>query len=303
MENMPTTGRPFFSVIVPTYKRPRSLTNLLNALTCQSFSLHDIEVIVVDDGGGIDLLAVLSPFRKTLDLTIIDQKNAGPAAARNHGARLARGAVLAFIDDDCEPHIRWLERLAKTIEKNPDCICGGKTVNSLTDNPFSQATQMLMDFVYREYKPENNLGAFFMGNNLAVRRKEFFDLGGFDPTLRYGEDREFCYRWVSSQRTLVFSPNAVVYHAHFLTFPSFLALHFHYGVGTSYLRKRCHQQGLKRVKLGPASYYIDLMLMPYKATNKYTQRLFMSALLLASQIAYILGYLWDSSKVLPGKPT
>jgi GT2 family glycosyltransferase len=161
---------------------------------------------------------------------------------------------------------------------------------------------MLMDFVYRAYKPENNLGAFFMGNNLAVHRKGFFDLGGFDPTLRYGEDREFCYRWILSRRPLVFSPDAVVYHAHFLTFASFLSLHFHYGIGTSLLRMRCHQQGLKRIKFGPASYYIDLLIMPWRTANNFAQRLFMSALLLASQTAYILGYLWDSRKVLLRKP-
>jgi GT2 family glycosyltransferase len=57
---------------------------------------------------------------------------------------------------------------------------------------------------------------FFPSNNLAVSKKRFHELGGFDTSflLAGGEDREFCYRWLQSGGRLRRAPNAVVEHAH-----------------------------------------------------------------------------------------
>jgi len=283
----------FFSVIVPTYRRPRDLAKLLEALAQQTFPKDRFQVIVVDDGGGILLDTIVAPFQRVLNLTLVCQENTGPAAARNHGASFAKGTFLAFTDDDCRPAPSWLQALAEVLEQYPLSLCGGRTRNALVNDPFAQATQNLADYVYREYKPAHNVGAFFLTNNLALPRKEFLKMGGFDPSLRFGEDRELCRRWTWQRDDLVFIPNALVYHSHPLRLASFLRLHFSYGTGTAQFKKRCAQKGLKPARLSPPSYYVKLLFLGL-GEKKNAHGLLISVLLLLSQLCYTTGYAWEA---------
>src|SRR3712207_1403127 len=94
---------PFFSVIVPTYERPAQLAACLGALARLDCPAASFEVIVVDDGSAAAPGRRLDEFRDLLDVRLLTQANAGPAAARNRGASEARGSFLAFTDDDCAP--------------------------------------------------------------------------------------------------------------------------------------------------------------------------------------------------------
>ena len=283
----------FFSVIVPTYKRPHKLIKLLEALTKQTFPKDRFEVIVVDDVGDILLNTIAAPFQRALNLTLVCQENAGPAAARNHGTSFAKGTFLAFTDDDCRPAPGWLQAMAEALEQSPKSLCGGRTLNALIKNPFSQATQALADYVYENYKPPDNVGSFFLSNNLALPRKEFLKMGGFDSSLRFGEDRELCRRWIWQGGALIFIPEALVYHSHPLRFTSFLRLHFLYGTGTVQFKKRFVHKGLKPAHLSPPSYYVKLFLWGLRE-QKNANGLLISVLLLLSQLCYTAGYAFEA---------
>lgn len=297
----PVREKLFFSVVVPTYRRPHDLAKLLEALSQQTFPKDGFQVIVLDDGGGILLDTVVAPFRKILNLTLVCQENKGPAAARNHGASLAEGTFLVFTDDDCRPDPGWLMALAGALEQSPRSLCGGKTRNALVKNPFSQATQDLADYVYREYKPVRNVGAFFLTNNLALPRKDFLEMGGFDPGLRFGEDRELCRRWTWRRGALVFVPEALVYHSHPLNLASFLRLHLSYGAGTAQFKKRCGRKGLKPAQLSPPSYYVKLLFLGL-GEKKNAHGLLIGVLLLLSQLCYIVGFTWEAGRNRIGEP-
>ncbi|WP_198378421.1 glycosyltransferase [Neoroseomonas rubea] len=101
---------PFVSVIVPTYRRPALLRRLLLSLVAQDWPRDRYEVIVVHRPGdeesarAFETLARGGPMalrRLTLDVV-------GPGRKRQHGADHARGAILAFIDDDCEATPGWI---------------------------------------------------------------------------------------------------------------------------------------------------------------------------------------------------
>ena len=77
------TTPPFFSVIVPTYRRPERLAACLRALAGLDYPRERFEVIVVDDGGG----ATLDGAPATIDLTLVTQAHAGPAAATHAATR------------------------------------------------------------------------------------------------------------------------------------------------------------------------------------------------------------------------
>ena len=100
------TDAPTFSIVIPTFARSALLRRCLDGMTRLEATAFLFEVIVVDDGGPEPLDSLIASYADRLDLRLIRQSRAGPAAARNAGVALARGRFLAFIDDDCVTTIR-----------------------------------------------------------------------------------------------------------------------------------------------------------------------------------------------------
>jgi hypothetical protein len=67
----------------------------------------------------------------------------------------AKGQFLAFTDDDCRPAADWLQALAQRFATAPDHAVGGRTVNALTNNPYTTASQLIVDFVYAYYNADS----------------------------------------------------------------------------------------------------------------------------------------------------
>ena len=82
---------PFFSVVVPTYRRPGQLAACLGALSRLDYPRDRFEVIVVNDGSPAPPQGEVEGFRDRLDVQLLRQAHAGPAAARNAGVTRARG--------------------------------------------------------------------------------------------------------------------------------------------------------------------------------------------------------------------
>jgi len=99
---------PQVSIVVPAYMRPHTLQLCLDALAKQDFPPSAYEIIVVDDGSA-DGTAELA---RSASVHVISQPNTGAAAARNAGARAARGEFLLFTDADCAPVSAGLKRLS-----------------------------------------------------------------------------------------------------------------------------------------------------------------------------------------------
>src|SRR5688500_18557195 len=107
------------SVVIPTRDRPEALRRCRAALAGQPVSRERFEVIVVNDGGLRSLHECMTPFRDRLELRLFEPPHGGPARARNVGAEHARGPVLAFTDDDCEPQPDWLVVACKSAQRHP----------------------------------------------------------------------------------------------------------------------------------------------------------------------------------------
>ena len=116
---------PRFSVVVPTYDRADSVGHTLASVFAQT--LDDFELVVVDDGSTDDTLGALARIDDPR-LVVATQANAGPAAARNHGMRLARGAHVAFLDSDDLWYPEFLETAARLLDEDPDVLLYGQIV-------------------------------------------------------------------------------------------------------------------------------------------------------------------------------
>src|SRR4051812_28612666 len=142
---------PFFSIIVPTYERPAQLSLCLQALARLDYPSRDFEVVVVDDGSAKPPNDIATQFPAAFSLQILRHERTGPAGARNFGSLHARGEFLAFTDDDCQADPQWLRELAPCCAANPDRIIGGRTINALPQNPYSETSQAIIDAVYSHF--------------------------------------------------------------------------------------------------------------------------------------------------------
>jgi GT2 family glycosyltransferase len=288
---------PLFSIIVPTCGRHAQLAACLASLAAQEFPRDGFEVIVVDDGSVPPVDECVAPFRARLDLKLVAQPNAGPAAARNRGAAEARGRFLAFTDDDCLPGPRWLAALAARFEAAPDALVGGRTVNALADNAYSETSQLIIDVVYEHYNAGGGGARFFASNNFAVPAASFRDAGGFDEGFRCSEDREFCDRWLARGRRLVYAPAAVVGHAHALGARTLWRQHFGYGRGARRFHRKRAARGAGGFK--PESAFYSKLLRAALARRSKSQSIKMTALLAWAQIANAAGFFYERLRSAP----
>jgi glycosyltransferase involved in cell wall biosynthesis len=115
-----------------------------------------------------------------MQATLFMQTNSGPAAARKAGARRASGQIVAFTDDDCRPEPEWARARAARIDKDPDALVGGHTVNALPDNPSATASLLLISYLHDYYNRSPETALFLTANNFAMRRDRFQAVSGFD---------------------------------------------------------------------------------------------------------------------------
>ncbi len=295
---------PFFSIIVPTYRRPQALARCLQALMEADYPLTSMEVIVVDDGSPTPPDAVVREAAERLPVRLAPKDHAGPAAARNHGAELAKGDCLAFVDDDCRPSPGWLKSMAGTLAETPVCAVTGRTENVLRQNLFSQASQTLISFLYEYYNSDPTRARFLTSNNMVISADLFRQIGGFDTSFprAAGEDRELCDRLVADGQPVVYMADAVVYHAHELSLLSFLRQHFNYGRAAHRFHRLRAERSRGRIEFESFRFYRSLLGRAFKE-QKGWEALTMMILLGLTQIATGLGFLREGLVELNLRPS
>jgi len=294
---MRVTDGPTFSIVIPTFNRPEQLAACLQACTLLDYPTDRFEVIAVDDGGTSPLDQVVARFSGTLPLRLLRQENTGPAAARNRGALAARGKILAFTDDDCAPACDWLRALEAEFDVSPDSAVGGRTINRLSQNVYSTASQLLISYLCLYYNSVPKKARFCPSNNLAFPTGHFRAIGGFDVTYprAAAEDREICERWLNCGYRLTYAPDAIVFHSHGLSLRTFLRQHFHYGQGAFYFHRVRSQRRHMRMQVEPMSFYLKMLSYPF-ACGQGRRAPLVAVLLLISQIANALGFFWNCAK-------
>jgi glycosyltransferase involved in cell wall biosynthesis len=136
------------SVIVPAYNSARFLPDAIGSLMQQTHP--SVEIIIVNDGSTDDTESALRPFLDSI--TVCHQKNAGTAAARNHGLAVSRGAFIAFLDADDAWEPEKLSRQVALLQADAAAVlihtnvgyvdAGGRSIANVprTDDRFADAS-------------------------------------------------------------------------------------------------------------------------------------------------------------------
>jgi len=195
---------PRVSVIIPAYNAERFLRETLDSVLAQTY--RDFEVVVVDDGSTDSTREIVRSSAGPVRL--IEQANAGPSAARNHGIRESGGELIAFVDSDD----LWLpDKLAEQVPlfdaagrvglaycHAERMAAGGQPLP--TPHPPKPTGQVLAGFLVRNHCP----------TSAAVVRRECFETCGFfHEDMIWAEDWHLWlriarrYEFAAAERVLV----------------------------------------------------------------------------------------------------
>jgi glycosyltransferase involved in cell wall biosynthesis len=205
------TDAPDVSVVLATHDRPQRLARQLAALRAQTLDLARYEIIVVDDASQpetVDLLARESARAGGPGMTVIRRDvSGGPARARNAGWQAARGALIAFTDDDCEATPRWLEAGLEAFRAHPESFIQGPTAplpsEAASFGPFSHTVR------------NASLGPGYETANIFYPRAVLERLGGFDEDAYSGpggEDTDLAWKAIGDGVQPVWAQDALMHH-------------------------------------------------------------------------------------------
>jgi glycosyltransferase involved in cell wall biosynthesis len=180
---------PSVCVIIPMFNASSTIGKALDSLAQQTH-LPD-RVIVVDDGSTDNSAQIVERLSLPYELLLIRQNNQGPSAARNAGVFKANETLLAFLDADdywfpekLEKQVLLFQSLLKSNHNVGIVDCFGLSL-------FSDGRKLL----FGQIKNGNHFSSFVHSNvingtsSVLIIRQAVVDCGGFDPEIRFAEDR------------------------------------------------------------------------------------------------------------------
>lgn len=221
------------SVVVVTRDRPGFAVDTVRSVLAGE--LRPTEIVVVDqsrrtDAGLERLASDHEPVR------LVRAPPAGLSAARNLGAAEARGAIVAFLDDDELAERGWLAALVGALDSAPDVVATGSVLPGDPEVPDAVVPATVLDRSPARFR--GRLGRDVLaGGNMALHRETLLGLGGFDTRLGAGtrwpsaEDNDLGLRALDAGHTIAYVPGAVVVHRAWRSGASYPGIRWRYGRG------------------------------------------------------------------------
>ena len=275
-----TETRPAISIVIPTHNRLDCLGRCLARIADQE-TRESTEIIVVDDGsdaaGEVAELVERVPGARLIRL----DSRQGPAAARNAGARAARGSVVCFTDDDCEPDAHWAQALTDAVRRSAG-VAAGATRNGADGNWFARALHVQVEY----FADESGI-PFAASNNIAAQSDLLREVPFDSHYAGAAEDRDWCARLAKHGFRIEHEPAAGLYHNQQLNLAGYLRKQARYGRGSW----RYHRWSNRRPFERPAFYFTLLR-------RGFREHPAIGVLVAVGQAALAIGYLreWQSSK-------
>jgi glycosyltransferase involved in cell wall biosynthesis len=195
------------SVVIPAYRAEKSIVSAIESALAQDSGGRELEVVVVVDGSPDGTLAKARSAAAGADdpgrVRVLEQKNAGPAAARNAGIVVARGEIIAFLDADD----RWLPgklaAQAAVLEADTAIDLVGCTKNGF----HYRGKKRLFEPSFGELQWRN----YFATSGVMARKAALEAAGLFDPRRRLSEDYELWLRIAHGGRVILLNEPYVAY--------------------------------------------------------------------------------------------
>ncbi len=230
------------TVVIPTRNRGGLIAEGLRTL--MSLKYRATEILIIDQStDDLTRRAVLEIAGNDPLVRLESSTTVGLAISRNIGARLSRGDLVAYTDDDCIVAPGWLEAIVAEFREPDVAAVWGRML------PYEWAaagadrkrTGIEADFHPSTARAEYSrpVPPWYVGHggNMAFRRTVLLELGAFDPVLGAGgplsgaDDTDIIYRMLSAGKKLVYAPNALIYHRDQRDWPARRKAERAYGIG------------------------------------------------------------------------
>lgn len=241
---MPSTERPFVSVVVPVYNDRDGLGATLASLVEQTYPESSHEVMVVDNGSTDRTPQLARAVAAGNEVVRVESetKIRGSYAARNAGIRASQGEILAFLDADVTVEPDWLETAVAWMDERDAEYVGCRVEIPKPDRSqvgpirdLAGKYDALAGFPVERYVEENE---FAPTCGLLVAREVFDEVGLFDAGLVSGGDTEFGQRVAAAGYELHYAPELRVDHPARSSLRSLLGKHVRVGRGMTQRSRR-----------------------------------------------------------------
>lgn len=203
---------PLISVIIPTYNRRQFLPDLMDCLKKQDFPSDQFEIIIVDDGSTDGTWELLRSWEAQHLCVCVRQDHQGPGAARNLGATISRGRILAFSDSDCLPESGWLRAFAGEYAEfgHPPASTVGGIIENLAQGSWLRMFQARRG---TDHIANHHPSPLYLDTaNASILKSAFLAVGGFHPAFTWSEDVDLGFRLRGAGIVLTTTPKAIVWH-------------------------------------------------------------------------------------------
>ena len=198
------------TVVIPTIGRERLLTECLRSL--MNTDPQPAELLVIDQSADGSAKRIAHDFG--IHSRVIELRSPGISRALNTATHHAAHDLLLVTHDDCWVRKDWIGVAHGLLSDRPDILLTGRV---LPDGHRPGVPSTITDRDPREYRSEARCNVLFP-NNMALSARSAVALGGFDERFTVAaEDNDFCYRWLTSGRTVRYEPEMVVWHSDWRT--------------------------------------------------------------------------------------
>ena len=207
----PSATRPLVSVVIPTRDRLELLRHAVNSVLKQSQA--DLELIIVDDASEDGTAGYLAELQRHYDRirTLRNAVPCGGAGARNQGISHSRGQWIAFLDDDDEWLPEKLQRQLQLLDSSASAVACSCNFVMRFSSGRSKLVQVPPYATLQQLLLENELGSASL---CICSSKVLRDIGGFDASLRSGQDQDLWVRVRQHGDVVVCGEPLVLYRAH-----------------------------------------------------------------------------------------
>ena len=228
-------SEPSVTIVIPTRDRPRLIADTLRALL--GLVPPNVDIVVVDQSADNATRDVVARAEGGTRLHHYGTSTIGLSAGRNIGYQLATTDLVVYVDDDCIVTEGWLSALVREFVSSDAVAAYGRLI-PFEDGPRT-GTEVGFKNVERRQEYAGRTPPWHVGHggNMAFRRRELEDVGGFDELLgagaplRSGEDGDIGYRLLARGKRLAYVPDALVHHRHWKSWSAQQAMERSYGVG------------------------------------------------------------------------
>ena len=232
------------SVVIGTYNQQETLKTALDFYSKQTLDPGEFEIIVVDSSSTDTTKDMIKSLKTPYALNYLCLENRGKAYARNQGVNLARAEIILLTDADMVADPQLLARHVSAQQKYKEVTVEGITYNLKKPLPADQLhpqNTWVCPYIKQKLKPGQKIKwAYFLSGNLSIRKQTFIRAGGFDENFStYGwEDIELGYRLAKLKVPLIYEPEAVNYHFHFVSGQDMFKRKYNMGRSAAYFFKK-----------------------------------------------------------------